>query len=90
MKVIGSGSIVFVSYLTAIGDERFYANQLMPLLQRTVGVDAAHLLMVRLIGLGLVPGIRYQDPVSLVSLSSLLTMVFFLLPFPSVNFAGDF
>ncbi|XP_072574523.1 dihydroorotate dehydrogenase (quinone), mitochondrial [Paramormyrops kingsleyae] len=65
VKVIGSGSIVFVSYLTAIGDERFYANQLMPLLQRTVGVDAAHLLMVRLIGLGLVPGIRYQDPVSL-------------------------
>uniref|UniRef100_A0A4W5Q0K4 Dihydroorotate dehydrogenase (quinone), mitochondrial n=2 Tax=Hucho hucho TaxID=62062 RepID=A0A4W5Q0K4_9TELE len=64
-KIIGSGSVLFVSYLTAVGDERFYTNQLMPLLQRIVGAETAHVMAVRLIGLGLVPLNRYQDPVSL-------------------------
>lgn len=67
MKVIGSGSLLFASYLTAVGDERFYANQLMPLLQRMVGAETAHVLAVKMIGLGLVPLNRYQDPASLVS-----------------------
>ncbi|KAG5849314.1 hypothetical protein ANANG_G00108900 [Anguilla anguilla] len=65
IKVIGSGSFLFVSYLTAIGDERFYANQLMPALHRIVGPETAHVMAVRLIGMGLVPWTRYQDPASL-------------------------
>ncbi|XP_049451722.1 dihydroorotate dehydrogenase (quinone), mitochondrial [Epinephelus fuscoguttatus] len=65
VKIIGSGSLLFASYLTAIGDERFYANQLMPLLQRVVGAETAHVLAVKIIGLGLVPLNRYQDPASL-------------------------
>uniref|UniRef100_A0A8C8CET2 Dihydroorotate dehydrogenase (quinone), mitochondrial n=1 Tax=Oncorhynchus tshawytscha TaxID=74940 RepID=A0A8C8CET2_ONCTS len=65
VKIIGSGSVLFVSYLTAVGDERFYTNQLMPLLQRIVGAETAHVMAVRLIGLGLVPLNRYQDPASL-------------------------
>lgn len=69
MKVISSGSLLFASYLTVTGDERFYANQLMPLLQRIVGPETAHVLAVKMIGLGLVPLNRYQDPASLVSMS---------------------
>ncbi|XP_061566119.1 dihydroorotate dehydrogenase (quinone), mitochondrial-like [Cololabis saira] len=65
VKVISSGSLLFASYLTAVGDERFYANQLMPLLQRIVGPETAHVLAVKMIGMGLVPLNRYQDPASL-------------------------
>uniref|UniRef100_I3J4H4 Dihydroorotate dehydrogenase (quinone), mitochondrial n=1 Tax=Oreochromis niloticus TaxID=8128 RepID=I3J4H4_ORENI len=65
VKVISSGSLLFASYLTATGDERFYANLLMPLLQRIVGPETAHVLAVKMIGLGLVPLNRYQDPASL-------------------------
>ncbi|XP_068173168.1 dihydroorotate dehydrogenase (quinone), mitochondrial isoform X2 [Antennarius striatus] len=65
VKIISSGSLLFASYLTAVGDERFYANQLMPLLQRIVGAETAHVLAVKIIGLGLVPLNRYQDPASL-------------------------
>uniref|UniRef100_A0A3P8TU41 Dihydroorotate dehydrogenase (quinone), mitochondrial n=1 Tax=Amphiprion percula TaxID=161767 RepID=A0A3P8TU41_AMPPE len=65
VKVISSGSLLFASYLTVVGDERFYANQLMPLLQRIVGPETAHVLAVKMIGLGLVPLNRYQDPASL-------------------------
>ncbi|MBN3299414.1 PYRD dehydrogenase, partial [Amia calva] len=61
VKVIGSGGLLFVSYLTAIGDEHFYANQLMPALQRVVGAETAHVLAVKIIGLGLVPRSRHQD-----------------------------
>lgn len=71
VKVIGSGSLLFASYLTVVGDERFYANQLMPLLQRIVGAETAHVLAVKIIRLGLVPLNRYQDPPSMVSQSSL-------------------
>ncbi|KAL1007162.1 hypothetical protein UPYG_G00082860 [Umbra pygmaea] len=65
VKIIGSGSVLFVSYLTAVGDEPFYANHLMPLLQRFVGAESAHVMAVRFIGLGLVPLNSYQDPASL-------------------------
>ncbi|KAJ8247313.1 hypothetical protein GJAV_G00244870 [Gymnothorax javanicus] len=65
VKVIGSGGFLFVSYLTAIGDERFYANHLMPALQKLVGAETAHMLAVRFISMGLVPRSRYQDPASL-------------------------
>lgn len=72
MKVIGSGSFLFASYLTVVGDERFYANQLMPLLQRVVGPETAHVLAVKMISLGVVPLNRYKDPQSLVGLSLFL------------------
>ncbi|XP_029000827.1 dihydroorotate dehydrogenase (quinone), mitochondrial [Betta splendens] len=65
VKVLGSGSLLFASYLTVGGDERFYANQLMPLLQRIVGPETSHVLAVKIVGLGLVPLNRYQDPASL-------------------------
>uniref|UniRef100_A0A3Q0R3E1 Dihydroorotate dehydrogenase (quinone), mitochondrial n=1 Tax=Amphilophus citrinellus TaxID=61819 RepID=A0A3Q0R3E1_AMPCI len=65
VKVISSGSLLFASYLTVVGDERFYANQLMPLLQRIVGPETAHVLAVKVIGMGLVPLNRYPDPASL-------------------------
>ncbi|CAN9507151.1 unnamed protein product [Ophioblennius macclurei] len=65
VKIISSGSLLFASYLTVIGDERFYANQLMPFLQRIVGAETAHVLAVKMIGLGLVPLNRYQDPAEL-------------------------
>lgn len=70
VKIISSGSLLFASYLTVVGDERFYANQLMPLLQRVIGAETAHMLAVKMISLGLVPLNRYQDPESLVSSSS--------------------
>lgn len=62
MKVISSGSLLFASYLTAVGDEHFYTNRLMPLLQRIVGPETAHVLAVKIISFGLVPVNRYQDP----------------------------
>ena len=67
MSILGTGSVLFASYLTAFGDERFYANSLMPLLQRVVGAETAHVVAVRLLSWGVVPLNRYQDPASLVS-----------------------
>lgn len=67
VKVLTSGGLLFASYLTAIGDEHFYAHHLMPLLQKVVGAETAHVLAVKLIGLGVVPLNRYEDPPSLVS-----------------------
>lgn len=66
--IIGAGSALFASYLTAVGDEHFYANHLMPLLQKVVGAETAHVLAVRLLSWGLAPLNRYQDPASLVSM----------------------
>ncbi|XP_056318915.1 dihydroorotate dehydrogenase (quinone), mitochondrial isoform X2 [Danio aesculapii] len=65
VKIIGCGSALFLGYLTASGDECFYASALMPVLQRFVGAETAHLMAVRLIGLGLVPRNNYKDPTSL-------------------------
>uniref|UniRef100_A0A667XDS2 Dihydroorotate dehydrogenase (quinone), mitochondrial n=1 Tax=Myripristis murdjan TaxID=586833 RepID=A0A667XDS2_9TELE len=65
VKIISTGGLLFASYLTAVGDERFYSNQLMPLLQKVVEAETAHVLAVKMISLGLVPLNRYQDPTSL-------------------------
>ncbi|XP_059393004.1 dihydroorotate dehydrogenase (quinone), mitochondrial isoform X2 [Carassius carassius] len=65
LKIIGCGSALFLGYLTASGDERFYASALMPVLQRIVGAETAHVMAVRVIGLGLVPYNNYKDPASL-------------------------
>ncbi|KAG7275097.1 hypothetical protein CRUP_004863 [Coryphaenoides rupestris] len=65
VKVLGSGALLFTSYLTVTGDERFYANQLIPLLQKLVEAETAHMMAVRLLSLGVTPLNRYQDPASL-------------------------
>uniref|UniRef100_A0A673GEX6 Dihydroorotate dehydrogenase (quinone), mitochondrial n=1 Tax=Sinocyclocheilus rhinocerous TaxID=307959 RepID=A0A673GEX6_9TELE len=65
LKIIGCGSALFLGYLTASGDDRFYASALMPALQRFVGAETAHVMAVRVIGLGLVPYNNYKDPASL-------------------------
>ncbi len=67
LKILGCGSALFLGYLTASGDEQFYASSLMPVLQRFVGTETAHVMAVRVIGLGLVPYNNYKDPASLVS-----------------------
>ncbi|XP_018594369.1 dihydroorotate dehydrogenase (quinone), mitochondrial [Scleropages formosus] len=64
-QVLGCGGFLFLSYLTARGDERFYANHLMPALQRIVGPERAHVMAVRLLSLGLVPRTGYKDPAAL-------------------------
>ncbi|KAG2470275.1 PYRD dehydrogenase, partial [Polypterus senegalus] len=61
VRVIGAGGLLFVSYLTVTGDEKFYANQLMPGLQRIVGAETAHVLAVQMIRLGLVPRSKHKD-----------------------------
>ncbi|CAL8247018.1 unnamed protein product [Lota lota] len=65
VKILGSGAFLFTSYLTVTGDERFYANQLMPLLQRIVEAETAHVMAVKLLSLGVSPLNWYQDPASL-------------------------
>uniref|UniRef100_A0A8C4SLI3 Dihydroorotate dehydrogenase (quinone), mitochondrial n=1 Tax=Erpetoichthys calabaricus TaxID=27687 RepID=A0A8C4SLI3_ERPCA len=61
VRVIGAGGLLFVSYLTVTGDEKFYVNQLMPGLQRIVGAETAHVLAVQMIRLGLVPRSKHKD-----------------------------
>lgn len=70
VKILGCGTTLFLGYLTASGDERFYATTLMPMLQRFVGAETAHIMAVRVLSLGLVPRGRYQDPASLVSVQN--------------------
>ncbi|XP_058257826.1 dihydroorotate dehydrogenase (quinone), mitochondrial isoform X2 [Hemibagrus wyckioides] len=65
VKILGCGSTLFMGYLTATGDERFYSTALMPVLQRLVGAETAHVMAVRFLSLGLVPRNRYKDPASL-------------------------
>ncbi|XP_027009023.2 dihydroorotate dehydrogenase (quinone), mitochondrial isoform X1 [Tachysurus fulvidraco] len=65
VKILGCGSTLFLGYLTATGDERFYSTALMPVLQRLVGAETAHVMAVRFLSLGLVPRNGYKDPASL-------------------------
>ncbi|XP_026868350.2 dihydroorotate dehydrogenase (quinone), mitochondrial isoform X1 [Electrophorus electricus] len=65
VKIVGCGGALFLGYLTISGDEHFYAATLMPALRRLVAPETAHVMSVRLLGLGLVPRNRYQDPASL-------------------------
>ncbi|XP_069491603.1 dihydroorotate dehydrogenase (quinone), mitochondrial isoform X2 [Ambystoma mexicanum] len=59
--VLGGGGIFFTSYLTANGDERFYADLLMPTLQKLVNPELAHSLSVWMMSWGLVPRSRDKD-----------------------------
>uniref|UniRef100_A0A8D2HTZ2 Dihydroorotate dehydrogenase (quinone), mitochondrial n=1 Tax=Urocitellus parryii TaxID=9999 RepID=A0A8D2HTZ2_UROPR len=59
--ILGGGGLLCASYLTATGDERFYAEYLMPALQRLLDPELAHRLAVRFISLGLLPRATFQD-----------------------------
>lgn len=65
--VLGSGTCLFVAYCTAVGDEKFYANHLMPTLQRFLDPEMAHILAVRFISWGLIPRSKCKDSSALVS-----------------------
>ncbi|KAM9302350.1 dihydroorotate dehydrogenase (quinone), mitochondrial [Gastrophryne carolinensis] len=53
--ILGSGGLLFTTYLTAKGDERFYTEHLMPALQRLTSPEQAHVLSIRFAALGLLP-----------------------------------
>uniref|UniRef100_A0A8C8TCG8 Dihydroorotate dehydrogenase (quinone), mitochondrial n=1 Tax=Peromyscus maniculatus bairdii TaxID=230844 RepID=A0A8C8TCG8_PERMB len=59
--ILGGGGFLFTSYLTAIGDDHFYADYLMPALQRLLDPESAHRLAVRFTSLGLLPRATFQD-----------------------------
>lgn len=59
--ILGGGGLLFASYLTATGDEHFYAELLMPALQRLLDPETAHRLAVRFTSLGLLPRSAFQD-----------------------------
>uniref|UniRef100_A0A4W2IKU8 Dihydroorotate dehydrogenase (quinone), mitochondrial n=2 Tax=Bos TaxID=9903 RepID=A0A4W2IKU8_BOBOX len=61
MVILGGGGLLFASYLTATGDEHFYAELLMPSLQRLLDPETAHRLAVRFTSLGLLPRTTFQD-----------------------------
>ncbi|XP_030060533.1 dihydroorotate dehydrogenase (quinone), mitochondrial [Microcaecilia unicolor] len=61
LLVLGGGGVLFVTYLTAAGDERFYADHLMPTLQRLVDPELAHFLSIKMISWGLVPRCKQKD-----------------------------
>ncbi|KAM5138068.1 dihydroorotate dehydrogenase (quinone), mitochondrial [Mantella aurantiaca] len=78
--ILGGGGLLFTSYLTAKGDERFYAEQLMPMLQKIISPEQAHTLSIRFAALGLLPrctqtesqrlevnvlGCKFRNPVGL-------------------------
>ncbi|XP_010642789.1 dihydroorotate dehydrogenase (quinone), mitochondrial isoform X1 [Fukomys damarensis] len=61
VAILGGGGLLFGSYLTASGDEHFYAEYLMPALQGLLDAESAHRLAVRLTSLGLLPRATFQD-----------------------------
>lgn len=61
LVILGGGGLLFASYLTATGDEYFYAEHLMPILQGLLDPESAHRLAVRVISLGLLPRATFQD-----------------------------
>ncbi|CAI9612985.1 unnamed protein product [Staurois parvus] len=78
--ILCGGGLLVSSYLTIKGDERFYAEQLMPMLQKIISPEQAHTLSIRFAALGLLPrctqpesqrlevnvlGCRFRNPVGL-------------------------
>ncbi|XP_037672180.1 dihydroorotate dehydrogenase (quinone), mitochondrial [Choloepus didactylus] len=59
--ILGGGGLLFTSYLTAVGDEHFYSQHLMPALQGLLDPESAHTLAVRFTSLGLLPRATFQD-----------------------------
>ncbi|KAG9475013.1 hypothetical protein GDO78_003459 [Eleutherodactylus coqui] len=56
--ILGSGGLLFSSYLTVKGDEYFYAECLMPTLQKVVPPELAHTMSIKCVASGLVPRCR--------------------------------
>ncbi|XP_072278660.1 dihydroorotate dehydrogenase (quinone), mitochondrial isoform X2 [Pyxicephalus adspersus] len=78
--ILCGGGLLFSSYLTVKGDERFYTEWLMPTLQKIISPEQAHTLSIRFAALGLLPrctksesqrlevnvlGCRFRNPVGL-------------------------
>ncbi|XP_045389132.1 dihydroorotate dehydrogenase (quinone), mitochondrial isoform X2 [Lemur catta] len=61
LVILGGGGLLFASYLTATGDEHFYAEHLMPALQRLLDPESAHRLAVQFTSLGLLPRTSFKD-----------------------------
>ncbi|XP_066204859.1 dihydroorotate dehydrogenase (quinone), mitochondrial isoform X1 [Saccopteryx leptura] len=61
LVILGGGGLLFASYLTATGDEHFYAEHLMPTLQGLLDPESAHRLAIRVTSLGLLPRATFQD-----------------------------
>ncbi|XP_075393174.1 dihydroorotate dehydrogenase (quinone), mitochondrial [Tenrec ecaudatus] len=61
MVILGGGGLLFASYLTFTGEERFYAEHLMPALQGLLDPESAHRLAVRFTSLGLLPRATFRD-----------------------------
>ena len=61
LVILGGGGLLFASYLTATGDERFYAEHVMPTLQGLLDPESAHRLAVCVTSLGLLPRTTFQD-----------------------------
>ncbi|NP_001025575.1 dihydroorotate dehydrogenase (quinone), mitochondrial [Xenopus tropicalis] len=59
--VLGGGGLLFSSFLTIKGDEHFYAQCLMPIMQRLVNPELAHILSVKCVSLGLVPLCKHHN-----------------------------
>ncbi|XP_071973425.1 dihydroorotate dehydrogenase (quinone), mitochondrial isoform X2 [Engystomops pustulosus] len=59
--VLGGGGFLFASYLTVKGDEQFYAECLMPALQKVVSPEVAHTLSIKFAALGLIPQCVWQN-----------------------------
>ncbi|XP_065272670.1 LOW QUALITY PROTEIN: dihydroorotate dehydrogenase (quinone), mitochondrial [Emys orbicularis] len=61
VAVLGGGGLLCASYLVAVGEERFYAERLMPGLQWLLGPETAHVLAIRLLSLGVLPRVAQRD-----------------------------
>lgn len=61
LVILGGGGLLFASYLTATGDEHFYAEYLMPTLQGLLDPESAHGLAVHVTSLGLIPRATFRD-----------------------------
>ncbi|XP_073440640.1 dihydroorotate dehydrogenase (quinone), mitochondrial isoform X1 [Dendrobates tinctorius] len=80
LVILGGGGFLFSSILIVQGDERFYAEWLMPTLQKAISPERAHTLSLKFAALGLVPrcaqhhsqhlettvlGYKFRNPVGL-------------------------
>ncbi|XP_043562665.1 dihydroorotate dehydrogenase (quinone), mitochondrial isoform X2 [Chiloscyllium plagiosum] len=65
VRVLGSGTCLFFTYCTVIGDEKFYARHLMPALQKVVDPETSHTLAIWFISKGFIPWAKCRDSTSL-------------------------
>ncbi|XP_020392006.1 dihydroorotate dehydrogenase (quinone), mitochondrial [Rhincodon typus] len=65
VRVLSSGTCLFFTYCTVIGDEKFYAKHLMPTLQKVVDPETSHTLAIWFISRGFIPWAKCKDSSSL-------------------------